>query len=390
MANGILMVDDEVRVLEALRRSLHGRWDIDTATSGAEGLAVIAAAENPYAVVVSDMMMPGMNGAEFLSRARDASPDSVQLILSGQAELSSTIAAVNNGNLFRFLTKPCEAAELARAVDAALAQYRLIHSERELLERTLDGAVAVLTELMSAANPLAFRRTVAVKALTEAVATAVGLTVTWELRIAAMLGQVGMMAVPVEVLTEIREGAEISAEAREIYGGHPGLSYDLIRRIPRLERVAQWVAAQPVTFEDATNPAPPPTVDVEGADGDRHDGDGDAADARDVYAVVMAFVVGVDAGLTGGTVVNSLVKCGRYPKGLLDTVLQAHLETAVRQPRQVEGRELMVGMLVNQDVVTTTGLTLVRGGEVLTESMAIRLRHFAAGVGILEPINVLV
>jgi CheY-like chemotaxis protein len=383
------MVDDEVRVLDALRRNLHGRWDIDTATSGPEALAAIAAAENPYAVVVSDMMMPGMNGAEFLSRAREASPDSVQLILSGQAELSSTIAAVNNGNLFRFLTKPCEAAELARAVDAALAQYRLIHSERELLERTLDGAVEVLTELMSAANPLAFRRTEAVKALTEAVATAAGLTATWELRIAAMIGQVGLMAVPVEVLTEIREGAEISAEAREIFGGHPRLSYDLIRRIPRLERVAEWVAAQPVTFEDATNPAPPPTVaatvDVEAAAGD-----GDAASARDVYAVVMAFVVGVDAGIAAGIVVNRLAKSRRYPQALLDTVLQAHLHTAIRQPRQVEGRQLMVGMLVNQDVVTTTGLTLVRGGEVLTESMAIRLRHFAAGVGILEPINVLV
>lgn len=388
MTHRILMVDDEVRVLDGLRRNLHGRWHIDAATSGADGLALIAAAKSPYAVVVSDMMMPAMNGAEFLTRAHHASPDTVQMILSGQAELTSTIAAVNDGNLFRFLTKPCEAANLGRAIDAALAQYQLVESERELLERTLDGAVEVLTELIAATHPVVANRTETVKALIDAVAADVRLDSTWELRIAAMLGQVGLIAVPDGIAALIHEGGPVSDESKEIYRGHPRLAYDLIRRIPRLERVAAWVGTQPVSFDDATDPAPAPLPGV--ASEPEPAEPGGALTGRDVYAAVVAFVVGVEGGRAPATVIGELARTGRYSQPLLDATGHAYSQTKVRSHRQVGGSRLMVGMQLNQDVITTTGLILVRTGEVLTESMAIRLRHFADNVGVVEPINVLV
>ena len=390
MTNRILMVDDEARVLDGLRRSLHSRYDVDIASSGAAGLDRLSANEAPYAVVVSDMMMPEMNGAEFLARAHQLSPDTVQMILSGQAELTSTIAAVNDGSIFRFLTKPCDATELGRAVDDALAQYQLILSERELLERTLNGAVQVLTELMAAANPIAFQRTENVKLLTDAMATEIPVTETWELRIAAMLGQVGLMAVPEEVLIQVKDGSEMTAESLAIYRGHPALAHDLICRIPRLERVAAWVAAQPVTFDDAVSPPPDETPTDEASTQDDEDEPSEGLTGEDVYATVMAFVVGVEAGVPPGNVVFDLVKTGRYAQELLDIALKAHVLTTVRRPKRVGGRDLVVGMLLDQDVMTTTGRTLIRNGEMLTESMAIRLRHFADGVGLIEPIDVLV
>ena len=107
MPNRILLVDDEPRVLDGLRRALRGRYELDTAGSGAEGLAAVEAAVGegaPFEVIVSDMMMPAMTGAEFLTKARGVLPDAVLMILSGQADLNSTIAAVNDANLFRFLT----------------------------------------------------------------------------------------------------------------------------------------------------------------------------------------------------------------------------------------------------------------------------------------------
>jgi CheY-like chemotaxis protein len=383
VADRVLLVDDEPRILDGIRRTLHGLYHLETASSGAAGLALIAAAPAPYAVVVSDMMMPGMNGAEFLAKAHEASPDTVQMILSGQAELSSTIAAVNDGNLFRFLTKPCEGADLMRAMTAAIGQFQLINSERELLEHTLNGSVEVLTELMSTSNPTAFNRTERVKSLVNGVLEVVPVADVWELRIAAMLGQVGLMAVPVEVLNQIRSEADTSPEAMEVYRSHPALASDLIRRIPRLAQVAEWVAEQPVTMREATRPpegrpapvkanVPPPAIT-----------------GHDVYAAVTAFSVGVDAGLSPGRVLGDLVACGRYRRDLLDTVMLANTHTVVRRPHSVKGEQLIVGMQVNQDVVTLTGLTLIRQGEILTDSMAIRLRHFAAGVGVVEPIDVL-
>jgi len=363
VAERILMVDDEPRILDGLRRTLHGRYAIDAATSGADGLARITAAPDPYAVVVSDMMMPGMNGAEFLARTRAVSPDSVQMILSGQAELTSTIAAVNDGNLFRFLTKPCETEELTRALDAALGQHHLVMAERELLQRTLDGTVELLTDLMKATNPLAASRTEQLRTLVDAVAPATA----WEPRIAAMLGQVGMLAIPEEVLHRMRGGETLDEDTEALFRSHPRLAYELIRRIPRLERVAEWVAAQPLSSGDR----PASAMD----------------DDQAPYAAAVAFIIGVEAGRSPTVVAAGL---SHYPKELVGALLHAYTAAKIRKPRQVAGAELMVGMVVNQDVVTTNGLILVRGGEVLTESMAIRLRHFADGVGIIEPIAVLV
>jgi CheY-like chemotaxis protein len=376
----ILLVDDEQKILDGLRRSLHGQYQMDTANSGPEGLKLINLVAVPYAVVVSDMMMPGMNGAQFLAKAHVACPDTVQMVLSGQADLGSTIAAVNEGNLFRFLTKPCESADLTRAIDAALGQYRLINSERELLEHTLNGAVEVLIELMSTGNPVAFARTQKVKATAHLVTQHMGIAEGWELGIAAMLGQVGMMAVPDEVLAEIRQDKAASPEALDVYRSHPALAADLIRRIPRLDTVAEWVGAQPATADQATTPpAGTPAVQTKGG-----------VDDREIYATVMAFVTSVDAGRTAPRVYHDLVGSGVYRRELLDEVLKAVEQATVRRNGMVNGTELIVGMQLGQDVVTLTGLTLVRSGEILTESMAIRLRHFATGVGVVEPINVLI
>src|SRR4030042_1805929 len=93
----------------------------------------------PYAVIVSDLKMPGMNGIKFLSKVREMAPDSVRVMLTGFAELQTAIDAVNEGNIFRFLTKPCPPDILSRALDMGIEQYRLITAERELLEQTLKG-----------------------------------------------------------------------------------------------------------------------------------------------------------------------------------------------------------------------------------------------------------
>jgi CheY-like chemotaxis protein len=118
----VLFVDDEPLVLDALRRMLRDKFEIHTADSGAKGLEV-AQQDGPFAVVISDMRMPGMNGAEFLARIRKDAPDTVRMLLTGFTDLDAAIAAVNEGNIFRFLTKPCRKDELVGAIHLGLAQY---------------------------------------------------------------------------------------------------------------------------------------------------------------------------------------------------------------------------------------------------------------------------
>ena len=122
MANKILFVDDDQRILDGYKRMLHGAFSIETASSGAEGLSSIHLF-GPFAVVISDMRMPGLDGAEFLAKVRELAPHTVRIVLTGHGDLKRAIAAVNEGRIFRYLTKPCGRDELVNAIRLGLAQY---------------------------------------------------------------------------------------------------------------------------------------------------------------------------------------------------------------------------------------------------------------------------
>jgi len=153
----ILCVDDEPLILEGLTRQLRRNYQVKTAVGGEAALAVLEK-ESPFAVVISDMRMPGMNGAEFLKRSLKGWPDTVRMLLTGQTELDAAISAVNEGNIFRFLTKPCAPDALTSALTAAVNQYRLVTTERVLLEQTLHGSIKTLTDILALAQPTAFGR----------------------------------------------------------------------------------------------------------------------------------------------------------------------------------------------------------------------------------------
>jgi len=121
--------------VQALQRALRSEFHIEIAGGSEAGLQVLTR-DGPFAVVVSDLRMPVMDGVQFLSRVKAVSPDSIRVMLTGQADLNAAIAAVNEGNIFRFLTKPCPPATMSKVLEASLEQYRLVTAERELLQNT--------------------------------------------------------------------------------------------------------------------------------------------------------------------------------------------------------------------------------------------------------------
>lgn len=136
MNNNVLFVDDDENILNAYKQRFRQQFRIDTALGGEQGLAAVNN-QGPYAVIISDLRMPEMDGIQFLSRTREICPDSVRMILTGFGDLETAIEAVNESNIFRFLNKPCKSNVMAMAIDAGIEQYRLIRSEKELLEKTL-------------------------------------------------------------------------------------------------------------------------------------------------------------------------------------------------------------------------------------------------------------
>lgn len=120
--HGILCVDDEPAILEALALTLGHRYQVEMAPSGKSALEILSAMPDP-AVIISDMRMPSMNGAQFLAASRKIAPNARRILLTGHANTASAILAVNEGGIFRFLTKPCPFATLVEAVEAAIADF---------------------------------------------------------------------------------------------------------------------------------------------------------------------------------------------------------------------------------------------------------------------------
>ncbi|MFK7741320.1 MAG: response regulator, partial [Planctomycetota bacterium] len=151
----VLLVDDEDQILQGLYLQLHREFEVTTAQSGAEALEELAK-DQQFAVLVSDMRMPGMDGAELLSNARRTCPDTVRVLLTGHADMDAAACAVNEGEIFRFLTKPIEGNQLRNALHEAARKHNQLTAERDLLEKTLGGTVEVLTNVLGIVNPEAF------------------------------------------------------------------------------------------------------------------------------------------------------------------------------------------------------------------------------------------
>jgi response regulator RpfG family c-di-GMP phosphodiesterase len=141
----LLFVDDESNILSSLKRLFRPLgYHIHTATSGAEGLDLLA--REPVDLIVSDMRMPEMDGAAFLKKAAERWPDSVRILLTGYADLGSTIAAVNQGQIYRYVSKPWEDHELTLAVQQAL-ELKQLEDEKTRLETLTHRQNEELIEL---------------------------------------------------------------------------------------------------------------------------------------------------------------------------------------------------------------------------------------------------
>jgi len=145
MKQTVLLVDDEKSILSSLARLFRNEdFEIFTATSGAEGIEIVE--EKDISLIISDHRMPEMTGVEFLSRAKDISPDSIRIMLTGYADLEASIAAINKGEVYRFITKPWNDEELLLTVKQAL-EYRDLKLTNRHLTKTVQKQSRLLKKL---------------------------------------------------------------------------------------------------------------------------------------------------------------------------------------------------------------------------------------------------
>jgi response regulator RpfG family c-di-GMP phosphodiesterase len=372
----VLCVDDESRVLEGLALNLRRYYRVSTATNGQKGLEIIDG-DDPPGVVVSDMRMPEMDGAAFLSQVKQRSPNTVRVLLTGQADLESAIAAVNHGQIFRFLTKPCSPQIFLSAIQAAADQHRLITAERELLEKTLRGSIKALIEILSLTNPLAFGRAMRLKQYAADLVAGLGVPLSWQLEVAAMLSQIGCVTLPAATTEKLYYGRPLSSEEIELTQRLPTLSLQLLESIPRLEAVRAILQAQNHNFDGSGSPH------------NAMQGESIPLGAR-VLKLVIDYdtleAAGTDPTMAIGTLQS---RKGRYDPKLLDALAGARTKVASQGLSELKLAAVRPGMFLAQDIMSTTGLLLVARGHEVTPGLLNRLRNLPPG-GLREPLVVFV
>ncbi len=145
MEHNVVIVDDEDHVLKALARLLRGEnYSLSTTTRPTD--VIEAVKQTPVSLIISDYDMPEMNGIELLTLTKKISPETIRIILTGKADMAATVRAINEGEVFRFITKPWDDEDLKITIRHALMQYDLWAENRGLV-RTVQAQRDALTEI---------------------------------------------------------------------------------------------------------------------------------------------------------------------------------------------------------------------------------------------------
>ena len=373
MTARVLYVDDEPAVLAGFVRILRKRFVVHTADGGAAGLERMTV-DGPYAVVVSDMRMQGMDGVQFLKEVRQLSPETTRIMLTGNADQKTASVAINEGNVFRFLTKPCDSESLARAITAGIDYHRLIIAEKELLDDTLRGGIRVLTEVLSLADPGAFGRTMPLAKCVRHMTQELGLPDPWRFEVAAMLSQLGHVTVSSETWQALQAGQEVSDVERTQVAGHASFTRDLLCRIPRLESVAEMIRRQDMPAVDTDRPIADRDVVALGAQ---------------LLHVAKEFDTETSRGVTREQARAKLLEpphsCDPV---LVETLHTYHPEGVSTVSKTVRPQQLETGMVLGEDMRTKDGVLFVASGQEVTPTLLARIEGFDATGQLVDAVDV--
>jgi CheY-like chemotaxis protein len=382
--NKILFVDDEPAFLTGYQLMLPANAEADTAIGGKAGLAAIHD-HGPYAVVVSDMRMPGMNGVEFLAQVRQSAPDTVRMILTGYSDFGTVIDAVNRGNIFRLLAKPSEPEVLLQAINSGLVQYRLVTAEKDLLENTLMGSIKVLTDVLSVVSPEAFGKSLRITHCVRHLVAKFHLPSSWCFEAAAMLSQLGCIMLDPELIRQAYVGTHLSAESRSAFEAHPKVAGDLLANIRRLEPVAwmisqqmisqqmsgQQMNAQQMNGQPLTRGVPDPSPRWSELSPELL-----ALGARMLRAAI-AFDNLRMKGVSNAEAVLRLRYRSEFDSELVDALADMKPEASRMELRKVPVSILTVGAILQQNISNHAGVLVVAKGQEVTHPLLARLQHFS-------------
>jgi response regulator RpfG family c-di-GMP phosphodiesterase len=315
---------------------------------------------------------------------RAISPDTTRILLTGAAGLDMAIDAVNRGNVFRFLLKPCPTDVLVTAIKDGIHFNQLILGERDLLSQTLNGSIKVMIDILEVQNPLIFTKSNRLRRLAHNLVLALNFEEhSWEIELAALLSQIGAVTIPQEVLYRYIKGVELNHSDREMIESIPRFGKQLIRNIPRLENVAEAVGNQNYTISRQSNSDSPEKQKIS------------------LISRILKMILDYDRFRehTHSSVeaINTMqARESEYDPDLLSVfctkVLQIDEQVTYKasQPKfgekQIFVDDLKIGMVLSRDVNDKKGILIVARDTVVTEVLIYKLINYFRSQSIVTPV----
>jgi len=274
------------------------------------------------------------------------------------------VSAVNEGSIFRFLTKPCNRDTLVKALSAGLLQHRLITAEKDLLENTLQGSIQVLTEVLSLVNPAAFGRALRVRRYIHQVATRMALASPWRFEVAAMMSQLGCVTLHPETIEAVYAGRPLPPGEQTRFNAHPGVARDLLSKIPRMEPIAWMIAHQNDSATAAGDRANVATADMRlGAN---------------LLRATLAFDELVSKGRSKNEAAKLLAReHPTFDARIFQSLVEAGDDKDKAILRSCDIDELVpFVMVLEEELRTKSGMLLVAKGQEVTPTLIVKLKNF--------------
>jgi len=366
----LLLVDDDEVVLDTLSIQLGRDHKLLFAESAEKALQLLAAHDD-VAAVVSDVQMPGMDGIALLGRIQADYPDVMRILHSGHGDMSTVIAAINSGGVYRYLPKPAGRADILDAVTKAVGRHQHAMAERKMVDTTLRTSMQALFGILELSSPVGFARAGRIRTLVGELTHALELDGLWEIEVAAMASQVGAVTVPPEVMRRLAEGAHLTADEQAVVNAMPASVLPLIKDIPMIGDVIDTIRG--LAGEKA--PAGGWSPLVEGA----------ISVVRTAIEYDTALARSTDA--AGAiTALTRADRCAPHVLAALRRLKGVASPVAGGSTQAYAIADLQVGMRLAQDVTATNGLVLISSGTVMTEAMLDRLANFNRALGLVEPV----
>jgi CheY-like chemotaxis protein len=355
----ILCVDDEESILRGFQLNLRNKFDIHLASDGQEGLELFQK-EGGFAVVLSDMRMPRMNGAEMLSSIKQINSEVVTVLLTGYTDFESAMAAVNEGNVFRMLSKPCPPQTLIKVLSDAVAQYDLICSKRILLDQTLRGAVDALAQSLATTQPLFFGRAQRLRRISNALSELVKMPESWQVGVAAIFSQMGYSSIPPHLSEAVYHRRDVTREVKTMLAEMPEENLKMIDLIPGLEGVKKILQRIDVQHQF-----------------EEEDGSGVRTGAS-ILRVALDYDYYQEQGHEESLIVSTLKsRSQNYDPKIVDA-LQSYLSVSLEKYElaEISPRDLNAGMILLDDLLLQGGMLIASGGADVDRQLLKVVRNY--------------